>query len=104
MSAALLIPMRGPTAISTFPLHARSPAAKRVRRRIGMVIGLDLDDHAADAIEDEGSADELGCDRMYAAREETAAEQAGHRAISTAARQRSRSIFRKSGGRFSAEN
>ena len=56
-----------------------------MRRRIGIVISLDLDDHAAGAVKEQGCANELGCDSMDAAREEAAAEQGGHLAISTAA-------------------
>ena len=62
---------------------ARRAPAKRVRRRIGVVIGLDLDDLAADPVKEKRCANEVGRDRMDAAREEAAAQD-GHRAISTA--------------------
>jgi hypothetical protein len=42
-----------------------------VRRRIGVVIGLDLDDAAADAVEQKGRADQIGRHRVHAARKET---------------------------------
>ena len=58
---------------------ARGRPAKRVRRRIGVVIGLDLDDDAADAIEQERRTDQLGRDRVHAAGEEGSAEQPCHR-------------------------
>jgi hypothetical protein len=45
-----------------------------MRRRLGMVIGLELDDHAADAVEQKRCADEVGRDLMHAAREKAAFE------------------------------
>ena len=57
--------------------------AERMRGRIGVVVGLDLDDDAADALEQERRADEIGGDRVHAAGKETSAEQLGHRGVST---------------------
>jgi len=47
------------------------------------VVGLDLDDDAADALEQERRTDEIGGDRVHAAGEETSTEQLGHRGVST---------------------
>ena len=47
-------------------LRARR-AAKAVRRRIGLVIGLDLDDAAADAVDQQRGSDQVGRDLMHAA-------------------------------------
>ena len=63
--------------VSGRPEHHRialGRPAKAVRRRIGVVIGLDLDDHAADALEQERRAHELGRDLVHAAGEEVAAD------------------------------
>ena len=49
-----------------------------MRCRIGVVIGLDLDDPAADAVEQQRRADQLGRDLMDAAGEELAAELLNH--------------------------
>src|SRR5262245_59526007 len=67
-----------------------------MRGRIGVVIGLDLDDDAADAFEQERRTDEIGGDRVHAAGEEVSAEQLGpwHRGVS---RLSSRSSPRKRG-------
>ena len=43
----------------------RSPVG--MRRRLGVVIGLDLDDDAADAIDQQGRADQIGRDLVDAA-------------------------------------
>jgi hypothetical protein len=42
-----------------------------------VVIGLDLDNAAADAVEQKGRADQVGRDRMHAARKKTWSD-AGH--------------------------
>ncbi|MGY4288952.1 hypothetical protein ACVWXO_008172 [Bradyrhizobium sp. LM2.7] len=49
----------------------RRPAI-RVRRRVGMMIGLDLDDEAADTVDQHGRADQVGRDLVDAAREKGA--------------------------------
>ena len=49
---------------------ARGRAAEAVRRRIGVVIGLDLDDQAAHAVEQQRRADQVGRDLVHAAGEE----------------------------------
>ncbi len=41
---------------------ARGWAAITVRRRVGVVIGLDLDDHAASAVHHQRRADQVGRD------------------------------------------
>ncbi len=48
-----------------------------MRRRIGVVIGLDLDDDAADALEQQRRADQIGRDLVDAAGEEFAGEGEG---------------------------
>jgi hypothetical protein len=40
-----------------------------MRRRIGVMVGLDLDDEAADPVHQERGADQVGRDLMHAARE-----------------------------------
>ncbi len=45
-----------------------------VRRRVGVVVGFDLDDHAADSVDGERCADQVGRHRVDAAIEEFAAE------------------------------
>src|SRR6266404_1796793 len=62
---------------------ALGAAAERMRGRIGVMVGLDLDDDAADALEQQRRADEIGSDRVHAAGKETSAEQLGHRGVST---------------------
>src|SRR5262245_15778999 len=57
-------------------------AAKGMRGRVGMVIGLELDDDAADALEQQRRSDEIGGDRVHAAGKETSAEQLRHRGVS----------------------
>ncbi len=49
------------------------------------MVGLDLDDDAADALEQQRRADEIGGDRVHAAGKEASAEQLGpwHRGVST---------------------
>ena len=49
-------------------------AAEAVAGRILLVVGLDLDDRAADAVHEERAADQLGRDVMDAPREEVAPE------------------------------
>ena len=46
---------------------ARRRAAERVRRRIGVMIGLDLDDEAADAVDQQRRADQVRRHLMHAA-------------------------------------
>jgi hypothetical protein len=46
---------------------ARCGAAKRVRSRVQMVIGLDLDDDTADAVDQERCSDQVGGNLMHAA-------------------------------------
>jgi hypothetical protein len=53
---------------------AGGAAAEAVRRRVLVVVRLDLDDPAAHAVEEEGRADELRSDVVHRAREERAAE------------------------------
>src|SRR5262249_47284979 len=48
-----------------------------MRRRIGVVVGLGLHDDAADALEQQRRADEIGGDDVHAAGEEASAKQAG---------------------------
>ena len=48
-----------------------------MRRRVGVVIGLDLDDPAADAVDQQRRADQFGRDLMDAAGEERALEACG---------------------------
>ena len=50
----------------------RLPPAERVARRIGRLVRLRLDDHAADAVDEERPADELPRDVLRTAREERA--------------------------------
>src|SRR5262249_21914438 len=52
-------------------------AAIGMRRRVGVVIGLELDDHAAGSVEQQSRADQLGRNLVDAAVEEAFAE-AGH--------------------------
>ena len=52
--------------------------AEAVRGRVGVVIGLDLDDAPADAVEAEPGADQVGRDGVNAARKEIPADH-GHR-------------------------
>ena len=57
-------------------------AAEAVRRRIGVVIGLDLDDPAADAVDQQRRPDQVGRHLVDAAGEERAAESdAWHRML-----------------------
>src|SRR6516225_8027336 len=79
---AVDVGVAGRTEHHTVPLGA---AAERMRGRIGVVVGLDLDDDAADALEQERRADEIGGDRVHAAGKETSAEQLGpwHQGVST---------------------
>src|SRR5262245_25441292 len=53
---------------------ARRAPAIGVRRRVRMMIGLDLDDLAADAVEKHRRADQVGRHRVDAAVEEVAGE------------------------------
>ena len=55
------------------PLRAR-PAAEAVRGRVVRVVGLDLDDHAADAVDDELGPDQLGRDLVHGPVEEVGPE------------------------------
>jgi len=66
---------------------ALGAAAIGVRGRIGVVIGLHLDDGAPDAIDQQGRANELGRDHMHAAREEPAPEWHEDQILSTAAKE-----------------
>src|SRR5438874_2972588 len=50
-------------------------AAVAVRGRVLMVVGLELDDLAADPVEEEGRADQLLCNLMHRTREEIGADQ-----------------------------
>src|SRR5690606_6146911 len=50
----------------------RSPMG--MRRRFGVMIGLHLDDDAADAVDQQGRADQVGSDIMHAAPEKRARE------------------------------
>ena len=43
-------------------LRVRAPVAEAVRGRILVVVRLDLDDHAADAVDEQLGADQLGRD------------------------------------------
>ncbi len=45
---------------------ALGPAVKGMRRRIGVVVGLDFDDSSADAVNQERRTDQFGRDRVYA--------------------------------------
>ncbi len=57
-------------------------AAEAVRRRIGVVIGLDLDDPAADAVDQQRRPDQIGRDLMNAAGEKRPMElRRGHRML-----------------------
>ena len=47
----------------------RAPVAEAVRGGILVVVGLDLDDHAADAVDEQLGADQLGRDLVRATRE-----------------------------------
>ena len=49
--------------------------AKRMRRRIGVMVGLDLDNEAADPVHQQRGADQVGRDLMHAAREKGTLEQ-----------------------------
>src|SRR5262245_45573047 len=51
--------------------------AKAMRRWVGVVIGLDLDDQPADAIDSQRRTDQIGCDRMYTAVKEYLADAIG---------------------------
>ena len=53
---------------------ARGRPAEAVRGRIGVVIGLDLDDPAADAVDQQRRADQVGRDLVDAAGKERATE------------------------------
>ena len=66
---------------------ALGAAAIGVRGRIGVVIGLHLDDGTSDAIDQQGRANELGRDDMHAAREEPAPERHEDQILSTAAKE-----------------
>ncbi len=57
---------------------ARGLASVGMRRRVGVVIGLDLDDHSAGAIEQKHRADQVGRDLMHRAVEERAGQFTGH--------------------------
>ena len=62
--------------------HRRVPgglAAERVRGGLVRVVGLDLDDPAADAADEQGHADELGGDLEHGVREELSGESHGRR-------------------------
>ena len=48
----------------------RGPAAVAVARRVLVVVRLDLDDAPADAVDEQGRAEQLGRDLVHAAREE----------------------------------
>ena len=58
-----------------------------MRRRVGVVIGLDLDDDAADALEQQRRADQFGRDLVDAAVEEALAQPGGIGSASTVTRQ-----------------
>src|SRR6266852_2957023 len=45
-----------------------------MRRRIGVMVGLDLDDEAADPVHQERDANQVGRDLMHAAREKATLE------------------------------
>ena len=61
--------------------RARSQAAKAVARGIVLVVGFDLDDPPAHAVDEQGGADQLGRDLVHRAREELARQPlASHRA------------------------
>ena len=53
---------------------ALGPAAEAVRGGILVVVRLDLDDHAADAVDEQRGADQLGRDVVHRAREELTRE------------------------------
>ena len=55
---------------------ALGSAPEAVRRRVGVVIGLDLDDQAADVVDEQRGPDQFGGDLVDAAGEERAAESA----------------------------
>ncbi len=59
---------------------ARGTAAVGMRGRIGVMVGLDLRDDAARALEQQRGADQVGRDRVHAAREEAPVDELGHRA------------------------
>jgi hypothetical protein len=56
----------------------RGRTAKTVRGRIGVVVGLDLDDPAADAVAVQRGADQVGRHLMHAAAEEGFGQVFGH--------------------------
>src|SRR5579862_5822998 len=56
-------------------------AAKTVRCGIGLVVGLDLDDAAADAVNQQRHPDQVGRYLMHAASEKGAGQSFGHRAM-----------------------
>jgi len=53
---------------------ALGAAAEGMGRRVGLMIGLNLDDDAADSLEQQGRADEIGSDDVYAAGKKTSVE------------------------------
>ena len=53
---------------------ARRRPAERMRGRLGVMIGLDLDDDAADAVDQQRRADQVGRDLMHTAGKERAFE------------------------------
>ena len=53
-------------------LVPRRRAAEGVRRRVGVMIGLDLDNDAADAVDQQRRADQVGRDLVHAAGEKRA--------------------------------
>ncbi len=55
-------------------LVARRRPAVRMRGRFGVMIGLDLDNDAADAVHQQRRADQIGSDLVHAAAEEGAPE------------------------------
>src|SRR5262249_1170575 len=64
---------------------ALGPAAEGMRCGIGVVIGLDFDDGAANAFEQQRCPDEIGGNNVHAAGKETSAKEAArwHRVVST---------------------
>jgi len=53
---------------------ALGAAAEGMGRRVGLMIGLDLDDDAACSLEQQSRADEIGSDDVYAAGKKTSVE------------------------------
>ena len=56
----------------------RRPAAEGVAGRVGRIVGLDLDDRAADPVDEQRDADQVGRDLVDAAREEGRGERVRH--------------------------